>query len=104
VASVYVFEIEDSAADDWVSQVAVLAQSQSDARSSLRGAGLHKRQIQNDGRPVRTLPDTDASFTGLAEGRFMRRRQNDTGWTAWDLLPAGDPLDWRQDPNAPTVR
>jgi hypothetical protein len=103
VPSVYVFEIEDSAADDWVSQVAILAVSQAEARRSLRDAGLHKRQIQNDGRPVRTLPDTDAAFTDFAEGRFMRRRQNDSGWTAWGLLPVGDPLDWRKDPTAPTA-
>lgn len=101
---VYVFEVEDRAADGWASQIAVLGDSASTANRALRDAGLHKRQIQNQGRAVTTAPLQDERFATLGEGRFMRRRLNDSGWTAWALVPAGEPLNWRLDPNAPTTR
>lgn len=101
---VYVFEIQDSASDGWSSQIAVVGDSQSAANRVLRDAGLHKKQIHNEGRAVATASRQDERFVSLSEGRFMRRRQHDSGWTAWALVTVGDPLNWRLDPNTPTTR
>jgi hypothetical protein len=49
-----VFEVEDIDADAWLAEVAVVAESRQAAFWKIRDAGLHKKQIHGDGRPVRT--------------------------------------------------
>ena len=51
---VFVFEVEDIDADAWLAEVAVVAESRQAAFWKIRDAGLHKKQIHGDGRPVRT--------------------------------------------------
>ena len=104
MATVYVFEVEDSAADSWTSQMAVIAESQSAGGRSLRDAGLHKKQIQNQGRPVSSAPTGVEPFGSLTPGGFMRRRLNDSGWSDWELLTPDQPLNWKDDRGAPRTR
>lgn len=94
------FAIEDSAADGWTSEVAVRAASRQEAQWLVRAAGRHRRQIQN-GRPVRRLDADSDEFASLGDDGFLRRRGRDVGWTRWETVPVGAPLNWRDDPTAP---
>ena len=92
---VYVFIVEDADADGWSAEVAVAAANPADASRRIRTAGLHKKQIHNDGRPVRVqdlneLPELADSSSGI-----LRRRLDDGGWTTWTPVATGSSLSWR---------
>lgn len=93
--SVYVFNVEDADADSWSAEVAVAATKPAEASRRVRAAGLHKKQIRNDARPVRVLsvseiPEIESSVSGI-----IRRRLDDAGWTAWTSVPVDESLNWR---------
>ena len=91
----YVFNVEDADADGWSAEVAVAASKPSDAARRVRTAGLHKKQIRNDGRPVRVVSLAEFPELGASPSGIVRRRLNDSGWTTWISLPAGTSLSWR---------
>lgn len=95
MADVFIFEVEDIDSDWWMSEVAVLAESRQDAYRHLRDAGLHKKQIQNDGRPVRTEPVSAWDMLAKNQAAVMRRQGDHHGWGAWEQVPEGVALDWR---------
>jgi hypothetical protein len=94
--AVYTYRVEDADADGWTAEVAVAAASPVEAGRRVRALGLHKKQIQNDGRPVRVLgvsevPEVLQSPIGVA-----RRRSDDDGWTGWSPVDGGTSLNWRR--------
>ena len=91
----YVFDVEDADADSWSAEVAVAASKPAEAIQRIRAAGLHKRQIHNNGRPGRVMSLAEVAGIEEAESEIMRRRSNDDGWSAWIPLPAGTSLNWR---------
>jgi hypothetical protein len=93
--SVYVFQIEDADADSWLAEVAVTASKPAEAGRRIRSAGLHKKQIGNDARPVREVSIAEVPGIDRSDMGMMRRRSNDEGWTDWSPLPAGTSLSWR---------
>ncbi len=95
VADVSIFEVEDIDSDWWRSEVAVVAEDRQAAYRRLRDFWLHKKQIQNEGRPVRTEPLT--AWETLAENpaALLRRQGDHDGWGAWEQVPDGLSLDWR---------
>ncbi|MBO1752507.1 hypothetical protein J4G33_11910 [Actinotalea sp. BY-33] len=100
---VYVFEVEDADAAAWRSEIAVLATTAAEAHRRIRAAGLHKKQIHRDGRPARVLAVAELPGVVDSPSGFMRRRDDDGGWTAWEQVAAGTPLSWRVSGQA-TVR
>jgi hypothetical protein len=95
VALVFIFAVEDIDADSWSAEVAAVAGNRQEAYRRLRDAGLHKKQIRNMGRPVRTEPLATWDMLSTENAAILRRRLDDTGWTAWELVPEGTSLDWR---------
>jgi hypothetical protein len=77
--AICVFEVEDADAVAWRSEIAVVASKAGGAGRLIRAAGLHKRQILNDGRPVRVL--------SLAELPAARRVASCAG----GMMTAGPP-------------
>jgi hypothetical protein len=92
MAEVFVYRIQDVDSDSWTAEMALVADSRQEAFGRLRAGGLHKTQFYNDGRPVETmeLAVFDGQFPGPEA--ILRRRENDSGWTAWEAVPS---LDWR---------
>lgn len=95
MTEVFIFEVEDIDADAWTAEVALAAATRQDAYRRLRDAGLHKKQIENEGRPVRTEPLAAWAVLAASPSPFMRRRDDDGGWTAWEMVAEGTSLDWR---------
>lgn len=95
MSPVYVFEIEDADADSWSAEAAVVADTPAGAARRIRAAGLHKRQIRNDGRPTRVAETAEIPAAEDAASGIARRRSDDAGWTAWEVLPDGVSLNWR---------
>src|SRR5665648_1199172 len=98
--SVYVFDVEDADADNWSAEAAVVATKPAEASRRIRAAGLHERQIRNDARPVRVVsvsevPEIESSSSGI-----LRRRLDDSGWTAWTSLPVDGSPNWRRSGDA----
>lgn len=92
---VYVFAVEDADADSWSAEVAVAASKPSEAVRRIRSAGLHKKQIRNEARPVRVIGLDELPELGASSGGIVRRRLNDAGWTPWSAVPKGASLNWR---------
>jgi hypothetical protein len=95
VVAAYVFEVEDSDAGSWIAEIAVLAPERRTALRRLRLAGLHKKQIRNQCRPVRSQAVTDFGRLFDDPQAIVRRRLEDDGWTAWTLVAPGLWLDRR---------
>jgi hypothetical protein len=95
MVDVFIFEVEDIDSDWWQSEVAVVAESRQAAYRRLRDCGLHKKQIQNAGRPVRTEPLTDWETLAKNPAAVLRRQGDHAGWGAWEQVPDGLSLDWR---------
>jgi hypothetical protein len=95
VAEVFVYRVQDVDAASWKAEMALIAESRQEAFSRLRAGGLHKKQFDNDARPVEVV--TPTSFEGQFpdDQAILRRRDNDSGWTAWEVVPSGQSLDWR---------
>jgi hypothetical protein len=87
---VYVFRVEDADADGWSAEVAVAAANPADASRRIRTAGLHKKQIHHDGRPVRVLnPDDLPELADSSSGILRRRLEADEGRLAFAREDAG---------------
>ncbi|WP_250444279.1 hypothetical protein [Actinotalea sp. C106] len=97
--TVYVFEVEDADAAAWRSEVAVVAPSAAEANRQIRAGGLHKKQIRNDGRPVRAHTVAELPCIVDSPSGFARRRDDD-GWTPWEHVAAGTSLSWRESDRA----
>lgn len=95
VDSAYVFAVEDADADSWSAEVAVVASSPAEASRRIRGGGLHKKQLLNGGRPVRTVSVAGIETLASSPSGIVRRRDNDDGWTTWEPVLEGASLNWR---------
>lgn len=93
--SVYVVEVEDVDADSWSAEVAVIAFTPAEANKRIRASGLHKKQIRNDGQPVRIVSPSELPAIETSSSGIVRRRSNDDGWTAWTAVPVDASLNWR---------
>ena len=92
---VYVFDVEDADAGSWTAEVAVVASKSADATRRIRAAGLHKKQIRNDARPVRVIGLAEVLRIDESPTRIVRRRREDAGWTEWEPLAGDTSLNWR---------
>ncbi|WP_298457902.1 hypothetical protein [uncultured Cellulomonas sp.] len=92
---VYVFEVEDADAGSWTAEVAVAASKPVEATRRIRAAGLHKKQIRNDARPVRVVGPAEVRGIDKSPTGIVRRRREDAGWTEWEPLAADTSLNWR---------
>jgi len=95
VDEVFVFEVEDIDAYSWMAEVAVVAESRQAALRKIRDAGLHKKQIHGDGRPVRTHNTVEFGNAVDDRATILRRRLDESGWTAWNTVPTGVSLNSR---------
>jgi hypothetical protein len=95
MAKVFVYEVEDIDAASWTVEVAVAARTRQEAYRRIRDAGLHKKQIHNDGVPTRTEPLADWDVLSRKPGTILRRRFDDSGWSDWEPVQEGVSLDWR---------
>jgi hypothetical protein len=95
MAHVFIFVVEDIDSDSWMSEVAVVAQSRQDAHRRLRDRGLHKKQIRNEGRPVRREPLLAWDTLAKNPAAVLRRQGDHHGWGAWEQVPDDVSLDWR---------
>jgi hypothetical protein len=84
MADVFVFEVEDADSE-----------GRQAAYRRLRDLGLHKKQIQNEGRPVRTESVADWEILSEKPDAVLRRQGDHDGWGAWEPVPEGLSLDWR---------
>ena len=89
------YRVQDVDSDSWTAELALVAESRQEAFGRLKAGGLHKKQFDNAARPVEVL--NRAAFEGQFpdEQAILRRRLNDSGWTAWEVAPSGQSLDWR---------
>ncbi|MBO9554748.1 hypothetical protein [Cellulomonas sp.] len=95
MGTVYVFRVEDADADGWSAELAVAATSAGEAGRRLRAAGLRKKQIHHEGRPVRVVDAAEVPELSEAASGVVRRRSGDSGWTTWSAVPVGTSLSWR---------
>jgi hypothetical protein len=95
VTSVFVFCVSDIDADNWRAEVAVAADTRTEAYRILRGRGVHRKQFDNESRPIRVLAWADVGGWLMDPTRVYRRRDNAVGWTAWEPVPDDVSLDWR---------
>jgi hypothetical protein len=95
MVDVFVFAVEDIESDWWESEVAVAAEGRQAAYRRLRDAGLHKKQIRNEGRPVRIEPLEAWDLLVENQTAVLRRQGDHDGWGAWEPLAEGASLDWR---------
>lgn len=95
MASVFVFQVQDIDSDWWVSEVAVVADTRQEALRRTRDAGLHKKQIENDGRPTEIQPLGAWKVLFENPAAILRRRGDHDGWCQWEQVPEGVSLDWR---------
>ena len=84
---VYGVDAEDAGADTWTGRYLFWASSAEEATRRVRDAGVHKKQVRRHWSPAESppegLPDIGPATTG-----WYRSRRHDSGWTAWEVLPA----------------
>jgi hypothetical protein len=103
MTQVFVFQIEDAEALSWIAEVAIAADSATSAAKSLKDAGLHKKQIHNEGRPVRVESVADFPYFAAGGSDILRRRNEETFWTDWQPGSKSDPLQWKDRPDRPRL-
>ncbi|WP_020388661.1 hypothetical protein [Kribbella catacumbae] len=92
---VFIFEVQDIDSDWWVSEVAVVAETRQEALRRIRDAGLHKKQIENGGRPTEIQELGAWKVLSENPAALLRRRGDCDGWGQWEQVPEGVSLDWR---------
>lgn len=91
----FVYEVEDAAASTWIAEIAVVAEDRTSALACLKAAGVHKKQIGRDARPVRVEPIVAMPSLEDSPGAMVRRRLHDEGWTEWSAVTDTDPANWK---------
>ena len=95
MTSGFVFSVSDIDADSWRAEVAVAADTRTEAYRILRGRGVHRKQFDNEGRPIRELALADVGGWLMDPTGVYRRGDDAVGWSAWEPVPDDVSLDWR---------
>jgi hypothetical protein len=93
-AGAYGIDTRDAGADSWTGRYLFFARSPEEARSRVRDAGFHSKQIRARWAPGQEPPEGVPAGMGPGDEHWYRSRWDDNGWTAWERLPG----DYRHPP------
>ena len=96
-SGVYGIDAEDAEANSWTGRYVFFAQSADEAKTRIREAGFHRKQIAYRWGPGHEPPEGPGWYEerpealppslGQGDGHWYRSRLDDGGWTPWERLP-----------------